>query len=1013
MMVQIIMMISFVVAGLADAKAEATGLDFPDQKGDKDEVGSGSALSGGPTIIEYPRDQTLHITIGSEEVKLTCQASGSDLIGGYWERLNGDPIPKENNISIIHMDLDNTMMQLNMTIVGARPVHLGLYHCVVYSRWGITESIPTQVNITVAPPMITMQPISRTADVFQNVTFLCEAVGFKVTYDWKHSDSNDIIGNQPNLTIPEITPSDEGYYFCVAVNKGGRVTSDVIALTVNRIFSLHPQRATIATGGNITFSTPAIGVGYTYHWKKKNGSLPNTAIGQNTPHLNILSVNPVDSGIYHCIVEFPSGYKVKSARATLTVYALPVITTHPNSNGPITVAEGSDVLLSCEATGEGTLNYQWRRLSGSLPDNVQGNNATNLTISNITVSDSGEYYCVVNNGGTEVFSMKVQVMAKVKPFIKNCSHNQELSIVNGTEKMVLVWEFGGDDLDGVSCQRENEGTLLSIFKDVQTLTNNNFELTIDNIRPSNSGNYTCTVYSQWGEAQSRKIQVIITIAPPTITKQPTSKTVSVLQDVTFICEADGFRVKYKWKRHGTIRSASTSQSRLTITQIVPSDAGHYVCIVRTEGGKVAFRIATLTVNELTLDPSDLTVGEGSNVLLHCNINSPEVSWHIQKHSGTYTTTDNSPLMDLYNVSKTDSGHYQCTVNISGEQVKSNNATITVFGLVDQLNDTIAPAGSEVELKCSASVSTAVNCTWKHNDTAMNTNCSDHLSLMLHNVSWTDEGSYTCEMIGNAGKPVTSTAKLKILYVDIHPQNYLVVVGLSTNFNCSPSVLSPMMTYQWLHNGTTMINETSAVLTIANVKIADGGTYQCVVMVNYDSVTSNSAQLNTYPQPPEKNFIGTNRNTMLIGGGAVIIVICVFIAACCCWRCRKKSKLAFETSVALQPVSSSPQTENLSLHEGSTAMNLNEESQKWKKALDKHWHWVCKKLYGEVVNEIAAKLKEDLDHLKYIEIIDAKSIEKIRILLSVIRQYQDDTLFNKFCDALIGVKHSNIANILRS
>ena len=29
------------------------------------------------------------------------------------------------------------------------------------------------------------------------------------------------------------------------------------------------------------------------------------------------------------------------------------------------------------------------------------------------------------------------------------------------------------------------------------------------------------------------------------------------------------------------------------------------------------------------------------------------------------------------------------------------------------------------------------------------------------------------------------------------------------------------------------------------------------------------------------------------------------------------------AVALQPVSSSPQTENLSLHEGSTAMNLNE------------------------------------------------------------------------------------------
>ena len=92
--------------------------------------------------------------------------------------------------------------------------------------------------------------------------------------------------------------------------------------------------------------------------------------------------------------------------------ALPVITTHPNNNGPIIVAEGSDVMLRCEATGEGTLNYQWRRLSGSLPDNVQGNNTTNLTIFNITVSNSGEYYCVVDNGGTGVSSMKVQISAK-------------------------------------------------------------------------------------------------------------------------------------------------------------------------------------------------------------------------------------------------------------------------------------------------------------------------------------------------------------------------------------------------------------------------------------------------------------------------------------------------------------------------------------------------------------------------------------------------------------------------
>ena len=93
--------------------------------------------------------------------------------------------------------------------------------------------------------------------------------------------------------------------------------------------------------------------------------------------------------------------------------ALPVITTHPNNNGPITVAEGSDVVLRCEATGEGTLNYQWRRLSGSLPNYVRlSDNNQNLTIRRISTDDNGEYYCEVDNGGTSVSSNRVQVTAR-------------------------------------------------------------------------------------------------------------------------------------------------------------------------------------------------------------------------------------------------------------------------------------------------------------------------------------------------------------------------------------------------------------------------------------------------------------------------------------------------------------------------------------------------------------------------------------------------------------------------
>ena len=92
--------------------------------------------------------------------------------------------------------------------------------------------------------------------------------------------------------------------------------------------------------------------------------------------------------------------------------ALPNITVHPNEKGPITVAEGSDVVLKCRAVSDGNVDYQWMRMSRPLPKNTKrSNNGRRLTIHNITVSDSGQYYCIVSDNEGSV-SMKVQVTVK-------------------------------------------------------------------------------------------------------------------------------------------------------------------------------------------------------------------------------------------------------------------------------------------------------------------------------------------------------------------------------------------------------------------------------------------------------------------------------------------------------------------------------------------------------------------------------------------------------------------------
>ena len=91
-----------------------------------------------------------------------------------------------------------------------------------------------------------------------------------------------------------------------------------------------------------------------------------------------------------------------------------MITRHPNDNGNITVAEGSDVTLKCTATGDGTLNYQWRRVSGSLPSNSRVRRNGNLDLFRIAVASSGQYYCEVSDDEGNVTSMRVQVTVKSK-----------------------------------------------------------------------------------------------------------------------------------------------------------------------------------------------------------------------------------------------------------------------------------------------------------------------------------------------------------------------------------------------------------------------------------------------------------------------------------------------------------------------------------------------------------------------------------------------------------------------
>ena len=93
-----------------------------------------------------------------------------------------------------------------------------------------------------------------------------------------------------------------------------------------------------------------------------------------------------------------------------------------------------------------------------------------------------------------------------------------------------------------------------------------------------------------------------------ITRQPTKQMINALQDVRLTCEAEGFGVKYEWKRHnGSFtgsRVTGRRRSTLTISRVIPLDEDQYYCVAMTDGGYAFSNNVTLTVN-----------GEKNNVLM--------------------------------------------------------------------------------------------------------------------------------------------------------------------------------------------------------------------------------------------------------------------------------------------------------------------------------------------------------------------------------------------------------------
>ena len=157
----------------------------------------------------------------------------------------------------------------------------------------------------------------------------------------------------------------------------------------------HPQDQTVCAGDSVTFSVTATGRwGLLWHqWQKDSRDLS----GATRSSYTISSVTFADAGLYRVLVTDDCG-TVTSNAARLVVEDCPeiTITVQPRDAD---VCEGGSVIFSVQATGEGTLRYQWRKNGSNLSNDshISGATSASLRINPVALTDAGNYDVVVSD----------------------------------------------------------------------------------------------------------------------------------------------------------------------------------------------------------------------------------------------------------------------------------------------------------------------------------------------------------------------------------------------------------------------------------------------------------------------------------------------------------------------------------------------------------------------------------------------------------------------------------------
>ena len=240
-----------------------------------------------------------------------------------------------------------------------------------------------------------------------------------------------------------------------------------------------------------------------------------------------------------------------------------------------------------------------------------------------------------------------------------------------------------------------------------------------------------------------------TVATPVITAQPTSQSVVAGSSVSFSVTATGTApLSYQWRKGNQDIVGATSPT-YTLSNVQSGDAASYSVVVSNSAGTVTSSGATLTVTivgtppTITAQPSDQTVGAGTNVTLRVGVSGTAPFTYQWRKNGAAIAGATSDTLQLPGVTATSGGSYTVLVGNAFGSATSNPATLTVLdapriGTVPA--DQSVAEGDNAVFTVVATGATPLTYQWSKDGRALAGQVNATLALTA--VTYTDAGSYS-------------------------------------------------------------------------------------------------------------------------------------------------------------------------------------------------------------------------------------------------------------------------------